>query len=87
MCPPCSLTDMGAELKKPNVSLQSNDQARLCSPRKEGNLKAVGERGREVVGGRGANKETQGGEERKRKTVKEERGRREKHVTELRRES
>ncbi len=44
VCPPCFLTDMGAELKKPNVSLHSNDQARLCSPRNEGNWKGEGEK-------------------------------------------
>ena len=68
VCPPCSLTDIGAELKKPNVSLQSSDQAKLCSPRKEGNWE-VGGRGRE-----GGGREREGGREGGREEMEEGRG-------------
>ena len=70
VCPACSLTDMGAELKKPKVSLQSKDHARLCSPRKEGNWegrrgegegRGGGERGRGEGGEREGEGEGNGG--------------------------
>ena len=67
VCPPCSLTDIGADLKKPNVSLQSMDQPRLCSPRKDENWRNVGRRecregGKEGGGRRGGGREEGRGE-------------------------
>ena len=63
VCPPCSLTDIGADLKKPNVSLQSRDQPRLCSPRKDGNWRNVGGRECREGGKEGGGGETEGGRE------------------------